>query len=251
MSIASADEYGELSATVLHWLLLGALLAAYLWYVRGGGVTSGAGRIARYRRWIRRAPLAFGASSLAVLLAAGRAETLAVLPPEFGEAARFASHLAGFGGNVAAFKIAVLAGLGGGMLLGLLIAWWRKRRGKRQLMAGKLSAILPQTPRELAWTTLLAIVAGVVEELFFRLALPLFTALATGSVGLGLAIALAAFAFAHRYQGRVGMLFSALAGALLTILYLATGSLWFTMLVHALLNLNGLVVRPALIGRHA
>lgn len=234
---------------VLTWLILAGLLAAYLWYVRGGGVAAGTGRIARYRRWLRRAPLAFGVSSLVALLLAERIDALAMLPPEFARAARFASYLAGFGGNIAAFKIAVLGGFGGGVLIGLLIAWWRKQRGKRQLVAGNLNAILPRTGGELAWTTLLAIVAGVVEELFFRLALPLFATLATGNVALGLTLSLATFAFAHRYQGRIGMLFSTLAGALLTILYLATGSLWFAMLVHALLNLNGLVVRPALIGR--
>jgi membrane protease YdiL (CAAX protease family) len=232
----------------MSWLVLAGLIAAYLWYVRGGGVASGSGRIARYRRWMRRAPLAFGISSLAALLVGGRLEALATLPPEFAHAAGFARHLAGFGGNAAAAKATVLGGLGGGVLLGLLIAWWRKRRGKRQLIAGNLDSILPRTGGELVWTTALGVIAGVVEELFFRLALPLFATLATGSVEFGLALALAAFAFAHRYQGVVGMLFSALAGALLTLLYLATGSLEFAMLVHALINLNGLVVRPALIG---
>lgn len=224
------------------------LLAAYGWYVRGGGVATGSGRIARYRRWMRRAPLTFGLGSLAALFIAGRIEALATLPPEFDSVAHFARRLAGFGGDIAAFKLAVLAGFGGGVLIGLAIAWWRKRHGKGELMAGNLNAILPRTSGELAWTTLLAIVAGVVEELFFRLALPLFATLATGSVELGLTLALAAFAFAHRYQGSLGMIFSTLAGALLAILYLATGALWFAMLVHALLNLNGLVVRPALIG---
>lgn len=229
-------------------LLLAGLLAAYLWYVRGGGVATGTGRIARYRRWMRRAPLAFGASALIALAIGGRLGALAALPPEFAEAAGWARHLAGFGGNVAALQVAVLGGFGGGVILGLLIGWWRKRRGKRQLVAGNLNAILPRTGGELAWTTALGSIAGVVEELFFRLALPLFAAAASGSAGFALALSIAAFAYAHRYQGRVGMLFSTLAGALLMILYLATGALWFAMLVHALLNLNGLVLRPALIG---
>ncbi len=232
----------------MNGLILTALLAAYAWYVRGSGGARGHSRIARYRRWLRRAPLAFGLTSLIALLVAGRLETLAALPPEFAHAAALARHLAGFGGDIAALKIAVLAGFGGGVLLGLAIAWWRKRRGKRQLAAGNLAAILPRNRNELAWTTALGIVAGMIEELYFRLALPLFAALATGSAAIGLALALAAFAFAHRYQGWIGMAFSAVAGALLTILYFATGSIGFAMLVHALLNLNGLVVRPALIG---
>lgn len=230
------------------WLLLVFLLAAYAWYIRGGGVATGSGRTARYRRWMRRAPLAFGAAALAALLLVGRLDTLFTLPPEFTASARFARHLAGFGGNVAALKLAVLSGFAGGALLGLAIAWWRRRCGKRQLMAGDLSAILPRTRDELAWTSALAIVAGAVEELYFRLALPLFATLVTGSAELGFALGLATFVHAHRYQGRTGMLAAALAGAMLTILYLATQSLTFAMLVHVLLNLNGLVVRPALIG---
>lgn len=237
-----------MSANLPAWLAFVGLLAAYGWYIRGGGGATGTGRIIRYRRWMRRAPLAFGVSSLVALLVGGRIAALDTLPAEFGDVAHIARRLAGFGGDVAALKIAVLGGFGGGVLLGLAIAWWRKRRGKRQLIAGKLDSILPRTGGELAWTAALSVIAGVVEELFFRLALPLFATLATGSAAFGFAGALAAFAFAHRYQGRVGMLFSTLAGALFAILYLATGSLWFVMLVHALLNLNGLVVRPALIG---
>ena len=40
-------------------------------------------------------------------------------------------------------------------------------------------------------------------------------------------------------------IFGPLPGALLATIYLATGELWFAMLVHVLLNLNGLVLRPA------
>ena len=93
---------------------------------------------------------------------------------------------------------------------------------------------------------MLGIAAGIVEELFFRLALPLFATLATGSASLGFALATLLFAGAHRYQGWAGMAFSGVAGALLATLYLATGELWFAMLVHVLLNLNGLVLRPAM-----
>jgi uncharacterized protein len=232
----------------MSWLLLAGLLAAYGWYVRGGGVAADSGRIARYRRWMRRAPLAFGASSVAALLVGGRIEALSTLPPQFAGPASLARHLAGFGGDIATLKLAVLGGFAGGAFIGLAIAWWRRRRGKRQLMAGNLNAILPRTGGELVWSSALAIVAGVIEELFFRLALPLFTALATGSAEVGFALSLAAFAYAHHYQGWIGMLAATVAGAMLTILYLATQSLGFAMLVHALLNLNGLVVRPALIG---
>ncbi|HSX56849.1 MAG TPA: hypothetical protein VLG14_16195, partial [Sphingomonas sp.] len=51
----------------MNWALLAGLIAAYAWYLRGGGVPPGTARIDRYRRWMRRAPMAFGASALAAL----------------------------------------------------------------------------------------------------------------------------------------------------------------------------------------
>lgn len=230
---------------MIDWALLAALVAAYAWYLRGGGVPPGTGRVARYRRWMRRAPLAFGASALAALALAGRLDTLTALPAEFASLAAEARYFAGFGGI--AFELAVLAGLGGGALVGLLLARWRIGRGRRPFSAGNIDRILPRSGVEFGWTTVLGTAAGVVEELFFRLALPLFTTLATGSATLGFALATLLFAGAHRYQGWAGMAFSAVAGALLATLYLATGALWFAMLIHALLNLNGLVLRPAML----
>lgn len=227
------------------WLLLAALIAAYAWYLRGGGVPPGTDRIARYRRWMRRAPLAFGASALAALALGGRIVALTTLPPEFATLAGAARRFAGFGGT--AFMAAVLGGLCGGALLGLLLARWRIRRGRRPFSAGNIDRILPRSPGEFGWTAALGTAAGIVEELFFRLALPLYATLATGSAPLGFLLATLLFAGAHRYQGWAGMAFSALAGALLATLYLATGELWFAMLIHALLNLNGLVLRPALL----
>lgn len=110
-------------------LLLAALAAAYLWYVRGdGGGIAPADRIGRYRRWMRRAPLAFGVSALAALVAAGRWNALVVPPVEFHALIEPARHLAGFGGDILHLKLAVLAGFGGGSLIGLAIAWWRARR---------------------------------------------------------------------------------------------------------------------------
>lgn len=227
------------------WALLAGLIAAYAWYLRGGGVAPETGRVSRYRRWLRRAPLAFGASALAALAVGGRLEALTVLPTEFALLANEARRLAGFGGIP--FKLAVLGGLGGGALLGLLLARWRIGRGQRPFSAGNIDRILPRSTGEFGWTAALGTAAGIVEELFFRLALPLFATLATGSAPLGFLLATLLFAGAHRYQGWAGMAFSGVAGTLLATLYLATGDLWFAMLIHALLNLNGLVLRPALL----
>ncbi|MCW4462826.1 CPBP family intramembrane metalloprotease [Sphingomonas sp. BT-65] len=233
----------------MNWALLLGLIAAYTWYIRGGGVPPGSGRIARYRRWMRRAPLAFGGSALLALAIAGRIGNLWQLPAEFAGLEAEARHFAGFGGNMATLKIAVLVGFVGGAALGLAVSRWQVRRGRRPFTAGDIERILPQRGGEFGWTAALGIAAGIVEELFFRLALPLFAAVATGNAGIGFALATLLFAAAHRYQGWTGMAFSGVAGTLLAILYLATGELWFAMLIHALLNLNGLVLRPAVLRR--
>jgi uncharacterized protein len=230
---------------LIFWALLAALIAAYAWYLRGGGVPPGTGRVTRSRRWMRRTPLAFGASAIAALAIGGRLDALTRLPPEFAALAAEARWLAGFGG--VAFEVAVLAGLTGGALIGLVLARWRLGRGKRPFSAGDIERILPRNSGEFGWTAALGTAAGIVEELFFRLALPLFATLASGSAALGFALATLLFAGAHRYQGWAGMAFSGLAGALLATIYLATGELWFAMLVHVLLNLNGLVLRPAML----
>ena len=237
-----------MGGALLDAVLLVALVGAYLWYIRGDrSRRAPTNRIASYRRWMLRAPLAFGASALVALLIAGRWDGVAILPSEFAPLIPAARHIAGFGGNILHLKIAVLAGFGGGAAIGLGIAWWRAHRGKRQLMSGKFAALLPRTPGEAGWTAALGATAGVVEELFFRLALPLFTARVTGNPLLAMALATAMFAWAHRYQGWAGVAASALVGVTVAILYLATGQLWFAMLVHALLNLNALVLRPLLV----
>ncbi len=237
-----------MGGALLDVVLLFALIGAYLWYIRGDrNGRAPADRIASYRRWMRRAPLAFGASALVALLVAGRGDAVAVLPAEFAPLIPAARRIAGFGGNILHLKIAVLAGFAGGAVIGLGIAWWRARRGQRQLMSGKFAALLPHTAAETSWTAALGVTAGVVEELFFRLALPLFVALVIGDGLIGMAIATALFAYAHRYQGWAGVAASTLVGVTLAILYLATGQLWFAMLVHALLNLNALVLRPLLV----
>ena len=57
------------------------------------------------------------------------------------------------------------------------------------------------------------------------------------------------FGYAHRYQGWRGMAATTIVGSVLTMIYLVSGRLWVAMLVHAAIDLNGLVLRPMLAGR--
>jgi membrane protease YdiL (CAAX protease family) len=139
--------------------------------------------------------------------------------------------------------------LGVGSLLGLVLTWWRARRGKAPWTAGDARSIMPASDADLWPATVLALAAGTAEELFYRLYLPLLVALATGSGLAGVIVAAIAFAAMHRYQGWVGVLATLIGAGLLTALYMGTGSLWVPMAVHVLVDLNALVLRPALAAR--
>ena len=93
-----------------------------------------------------------------------------------------------------------------------------------------------------------AVSAGITEELYFRLLVPLAIAELTGSAIAGFAVATILFALAHRYQRWLGVLATGLVGALFAWLYLQSGALWVAMVAHAAVDLNGLVLRPALGG---
>lgn len=236
------------SATLIDAALLAVLVAAYVWFIRSGarGVAA-PDRIARYRRWMAYAPVAFGGSALLVLLMSGDLAALATLPVEFVPLVDDARRVAGLGDNVARIQIAVLAAVVGSAIIGVAVAAWRHRRGRGALTPRAMASLVPGGRAEIGWAALLATVAAIVEELYFRVALPLIVARLSGSALAAMLIATLMFARAHRGYGWPGMAFGAFSGATLALLYLTTGQLWFAMLAHALLNLNGLVLRPLLL----
>ena len=123
------------------------------------------------------------------------------------------------------------------------------RRGgaaRRMRTLGDIEPLMPRNAAETLWTGLLSLNAGVGEELFFRLTLPLLIALATGNALAGLAGAGLVFGLAHVYQGWVGVAATTVVGFVFTGLYLWSGGLAAPMAAHAGLDLMALVVRPTL-----
>lgn len=231
-------------------MLAGALLAAALaalwlflhtrlWRMGGSAASS---TIARYRRALARQAVLFGAVSLAALLLLDRMDALVTLPGEFAGMRELAVDWFGPGPSLPDMAWAG----GGGLLAGALIATWVARRTGRRLRVGDVEALLPRTPRELGWAALLSLSAGVTEELFFRLLLPLLIAVVTGSALAGFVAALALFGAAHRYQRWPGVVATLLVGLLLTIAYLITARLAAVIVLHIAIDLNALVLRPVL-----
>ena len=232
-------------------LALALCLSAYAAFLRGRlfdralgrGWIVGGSRDARFAFWCVKALILFGGAGMIALVALGRMNAVAILPPEFAAARRQMVGMVGGGGFPVGWMLAAMVG---GGAVGELVAWARRRT--KPFMLGDIGVLMPRTRAELRWGAAMAVVAGITEELFFRLAVPLPLAMLTGSAWLGFGAGLALFALAHRYQGWLGVAATAFVGAVMIGLYLASGDLWLAMLIHGAIDLNGLVLRPLLRG---
>ncbi len=224
----------------LVWFLKGDLLG----YRRTKRLPDTASRQKTYRLWIAEAAIAFVLPAIVGLALLGRLDALATVPPEFDD---LRILLPSFEADSRLF---VLGMMGGGALAGLFIgAFLATRRNWRVLKPiGNVGSLLPRNRPEIAHAAAMSIAAGVFEELAFRLFLPLLIALVTGNVFVAFGAALALFGAMHLYQGWAGVIATTLVGALMAAVYLMTGSLWLAMGLHALIDLNALVLRPMLTG---
>lgn len=102
-----------------------------------------------------------------------------------------------------------------------------------------LNILIPRTRREKRWYSLLSLMAGVNEELLFRglLAAILASLLPDLPLWAFCLISGLLFGACHFYQGWRGLLKTSGLGAMLALLYLATNSLLWPMLLHFLLDL--------------
>ena len=104
----------------------------------------------------------------------------------------------------------------------------------RQIDAIKIT---PNSWGELALFVLVSITAGVWEELVYRGFLIWYFAPSLGLIGAVIASALL-FGLGHAYQGAGGMISTATLGLTFALLYLASGSLWWLMAIHAAIDIQ-------------
>jgi membrane protease YdiL (CAAX protease family) len=103
-----------------------------------------------------------------------------------------------------------------------------------------VAALLPRTPTERRWFALLALTAGICEELLYRgfgLVALRWAAPDIGKPAL-IAVTGVAFGLAHLYQGRMGVTLTGLLGAYFAWMAISAGSLLPVMLLHALLDVR-------------
>lgn len=113
---------------------------------------------------------------------------------------------------------------------------------------GDIRALLPRERGELPYGAALAITAGIVEELLFRLALPAVLFGITGSAPVAFLAATVVFGLLHVYQGPQGMALSLVLGLVFTALYVLAGTILVPIVLHALVDLRSLVLIPVVLG---
>ena len=241
---------------ILPALLLILALAAVGWftwrdigeYAAFKRLTDTKDRQARYRRWVLNAFALFVGGSLAILAILGDLGCVIHPPKPFFAAMRWTHAHLGAPSVGPEFLGGLVGGASIAIVFGALVAIRAARRGgKPKILAlGDIEPLMPRNGAETIWTGLLSINAGIGEELFFRLTLPLLLVLVTGNVIAAFAIAAIVFGLVHVYQGWVGVLATTFLGAVFTGAYLLAGNLAWPMALHAGIDLIGLVVRPTL-----
>ena len=149
--------------------------------------------------------------------------------------------------------VGLAAGAAAGTLCAFALGLVASRRARPSGTAravrriGDFDHFLPATSAERRLFAVMALAAGVCEELVYRGFL--IYALNRGLPGLGapdLVVAAALlFGLGHAYQGGLGMLGTAVIGGLMGAIYVATGSLLVPMAVHALIDLRVLALPVA------
>ncbi|MGH9598223.1 MAG: CPBP family intramembrane glutamic endopeptidase [Terracidiphilus sp.] len=199
----------------------------------------------RYRAWIATGFLLFFLYPLLGLAVLHQIAAPIHFPSRFGPAAlALRSHLP-VGQYITAFLVGAGSSVVAGILLGIFLAS-RRKRTRWPLALGRIEPLMPRNKSELVHTAALSLNAGLSEEVFFRLFLPLLAMeLHFGWLAAFLLAALL-FGVTHIYQGAIGVAATTVLGLLLTAVYLASGSLWVAAGLHAGLDLVNIVVRPGI-----
>ena len=98
--------------------------------------------------------------------------------------------------------------------------------------------VAPSTRGELAVFVLVAITAGIWEELLYRGFLIWFLAPLAG-IGGAIVLSSLIFGIGHAYQGPAGVVRTGFIGLGFAVLYVLSGTLWWLMAAHAMVDVYG------------
>lgn len=97
---------------------------------------------------------------------------------------------------------------------------------------GRLEALFPRNGDELGRFYILSLTAGIVEETLWR-GFMIWALSQVMPLWMAATISVIAFGLCHAYQGMANVPMVTLVGAILTVLFLLTGSLLLPMILHA------------------
>jgi membrane protease YdiL (CAAX protease family) len=125
----------------------------------------------------------------------------------------------------------------------------RSATAREKILRGfrRFAFILPVTREERAWFALVSVTAGICEEVLYRGFLIRYLSDGPWHAGLWIALAVASVSFGlgHGYQGLPGIIGTTLVGGVMAVIFLASGSLWLPMALHAIIDLRLLLLlRP-------
>ncbi len=204
-------------------------------------------RQALYRKWLIESFAWFGGSALVVLVLVWPYLPLMLEEVDRWPPVRAFHDLLEDGGALAQLLI-----VGGSLALlaVIILSVFLARNATEQVPTiGDIHALLPRNRAELRFGALLSINAGVVEELLFRLALPLLIFAVVGNAFAAVVASVLVFGLLHAYQGAPGLIASLVVGAILMAIFLLTGSILWPIIVHALFDLRSLVLIPVVVYR--
>lgn len=130
----------------------------------------------------------------------------------------------------------------------ITVLWMRVTNKPRKYASAELmkklsyAYLFPATRQERRWWVVVALTAGIAEEICFRGFLLSYLRSLWG-LGLGIAILVSCVVFGlqHLYQGTKGVVGTAVLGALFALLFAMSGSLLLPIVLHAVTDLRLLV----------
>ncbi len=232
-------------------LVLAASLGILIWFQRSDvrsfrrfrEIEDSARRQRVFLRWARNACLMYLGVPLLGLALIGRLDALWDLPVDlFGPVLLVTPELEPDFLGVMAGAVVTGGIIGAGLAMLL-----RKRRKQPRTVPGlDITPLMPRSRAELLRVIPLAMNAGISEEVFFRLYLPLLITLCGAPPAFAFIAAVLIFGLLHRYQGWLGVIVTTVLGAIFALLYLGAVTLLAPIAFHLLINFNSLVLRPAI-----
>ena len=194
-----------------------------------------------FRKWLRESFTWFGGAAVIILVLAWQfiprmLDQVESWPPT----RAFRAFLDQGGG----FLNGLIVGGSVAFVAGIVLTVFLARNAEEVPTLGDIHALLPRNRAELKYGWGLSINAGVVEELLFRLALPTLIFGVIGNALVAILLSVLVFGALHSYQGIGGVIGTFVFGAALMFLFLATGSILWPILAHALFDLRSLVLIP-------